>query len=485
MAFNIVNFFKNPGKTKHRPLVNQFGTLKQADAGVGYTTGTGMKTQFWKWFKSRPELNAPISTRVNDTITEPLFYDKEGNPLGRNKQIEATKFWESNFMKQRLRSIWFDTLVTGDGFGWVSRFSNDQLKEVATTIAKKFKTKYHVKEADLRDRILMKAIDEDLRKPRGFDYIASSTMEIVHDNYDVLHYVQNVGGSEEKFGLDEIIHAKLMSIDGKLTGYTPVESLQYEMWLLWFVKENMMATARNGGSMNKIFVLEEENPESVNFQFLKKQLMDAGSVENRHGNMVLTGKVDVTELDKQIKDMEYKDLALYVAGNIAYALNIPVSRIPYLIGSAANNGDAGGLAESGYWSMIEQDQGYIENLFNTQLFNKLGLSMKFKKPYKVDTLREANVRTMNADTVQKYNTILRNNKMKLSTSKLKTLLDLNDSDIEELSEEELMGPMQKSSMLGQNYTNNSNMQEDDKQKKADTKKGAAQNTSKGVGQGVN
>lgn len=462
-------------------LINTRGYARGSfGRGGSHLTNTKQKSSFWKFFKSRPELNAPVSARVNDTIKEVEFTALDGSPLGRNKTKLAKEYWLNNMMIERFKSIWFDALVTGDGFGFDAGVDT---KAAFKEIKKKLSS-INTKSLDVN--YLQKAIDEDTRGIRVFDYVASSTMIVDADAYDVQKYIQRVNGAPDvNFTKEEILHFKLQSIDGSPEGYTPVSSMQRELILIYFIKENMIAHLRNGGVPRKIFSLKDEDAGSVNHDFLTQQIQTFGAIENQHGSLVLTGDIDIKDLDLKLRDMEYEQLARYIMSNIAYGLQIPASRLPYSL-DKASGGDAGGLSEAGYWSMIESDQRYIELIFNSQLGKKLGFHIKFKKPYKIDDVRETQVMTMKADAIQKLQTILKPHGKKLSVSKIQSLMGIEDSDIEELSEEEKMLPEEKSGLMNQNLLNNNQvMMSQDQSAKADSKRTAAVNNPKGADQSGN
>jgi len=232
------------------------------------------------------------------------------------------------------------------------------------------------------------------------------------------------------------------------------------MILLWFIKENMISYIRNGGAMDKIFTLPEGMPNDENYKFMVQTLQNYNAVENRHWNLVMTGKVDVQDLNEKIKDMEYKELALWVTSNVAYALQIPVSRIPYMIGSAQSGGDSGGLADSGYWSMIEADQRKIEILLNTQLLGQMGIVTKFRKRYKIDDLRETQALTMKADGITKLQTIFGQYGERLTKGRVLSMMDLPQNATEKIPEEDMMNPLEKTGLMNQNMLNNIQLEGD-------------------------
>ena len=406
-------------------------------------------------------------------------------PLGRNKANQAQMFWDDNQLSERIKSVQFDRLVTGSGFLWKGKLSEKQIKNAVERTMSNF-TFNGIKMREVGDIVLRKVMDEDLRKTRKVDYIASSSMTIEYDHTDILGYVQMVAANSRKFDVEEIIHIPLTRLNGKVDGFTPVESLTYELILIWAIKENMLSFMRNGGSPNKLFILPEEVANSDNHNYLTNVLMDRGVMENRHGNLVLTGNITVEDLEPKLKDMEYKELALYVTSNIAYALRVPVSRIPYMIGSSQSKGDAGGLAESGYWSMIESDQRTIEMHLNSQLFRELGFTVRFKKRYKLDNIRETQSMNMRADAAVKFSNLLSSQGYKMKIPKIISLLSGNESDVsmndvEEMSDDEKM-EKQNSNIGKSNLPDKEINSEEDKNKKNEDKKEAGKNNPSGSNQ---
>ena len=491
----IVNsIFTKSSKAKNRPMLNEIPFSSSNTGLVGLTSSLQSKRRFWEWFKSRPELNAPINIRVTDTITEVDFLDVDGKPLGRNKYLQSKKFWEDNQMYLRLRTLHYDRLVTGSGFIWKGTSLNqrsanrviydDKMKQIKARIDIGLQVSHdlQIRETNLNDA-LMRVMDEDLRKVRKIDILPSSTVNIRHDGYDILDYVQNIGGLTEVFSPEDIIHIPLYSVDGKVDGFTPVESLVYELIFLWTIKENMLAFFRNGNWAGKIFTLPEEITNSENHKWLINELSNKGVLENRHGHIVLTGKVDVEDWERKMEDLQYENLLLYVKSNIAYALGVPLNRVADFLGKTGNS-DAGGVADSGYKSIIEADQLVLEMFLNPQLCNTLGFSIKFKKQYKIDEVKESQALTQRLSAIPTAQTALKNNKLKFSKEKLLQLLSgcdfrITDEDVEEMTEEELMmeqGGNSASQNLQKDKEVNPNKAQ---QNKADVKKVAADNNPRG------
>lgn len=435
------------------------------------------KQRFWSWFKTRPELNAPVTAKVNDTITDVYFTDINDDALGAKKRNEAKTFWESNLMDETLKAIWLDTVTTGTGFGWIGTISPIELTKCVDDFLKLQSNRISVKESGfdfktIRDMLALKTINDEAGKPRTFAQIASSSVMIGHDGYAATNYIQTVGTTQTNFKPSEVIQFNYMNADGHIDGWSPVESMSSEMLLLYLVKENMISYVRNGGSPDSVFVLPKEIANSQNHEYLKDLLMNQGALENRHGNLVLTGEVNIQKIREKVADMEYQNLALWITSNIAYGLHVPVSRIPYMIGKAQSAGDAGGLADAGYWSEIYSDQRKIENLLNNQIFRRLGIKVHFRKAYKIDDLRAAQSSSMKADTIVKMQNILGQYGKKLSLDKIMTTMDLG---LEDVKENDMPGNAPVNNTLNQNQLSNGELKNPDQQKKNSVKRDAAMN----------
>lgn len=467
--------FSGDGGTSGRPLYNDIPfTVNGYNTRLGGPQST--YREFWRQFKNSSELLGVISVPITDIIGDrPNFVSPEGKPLGRNKLLKVLKFWRDNRMKDSVKGGLFDSFITGDAYWWKGSLTEEARFKAAKEICERFAINKKLNTKEFNKLIIKTSQDEDLKKPRAFDYVASSTMAIRHNRTDVLGYLQNIAGVERKFSVDEIIHHRYLNVDGKVNGFAPTQALASEIWLGWFIKQNMVSFFRNGGSPSKAFILPEELSNSSNHKFLVQTLQRYQLVENRNGNLVFTGKVDIEDLSKNPKDMEYKDLALYAASNIAFAYGIPITRIPYLIGTSATKGDSGGLSEAGYWNKISEFQDELEDLLNSQFFEPaFGANIKFIRKYKQDEVRESQTANMNADTITKYNTILHGDSKKLSADFISQFLNIPIDEMEELSEEEKQRLIPTNNVMGQNQLdNNSTEKEPDSRKKADTKRNTA------------
>lgn len=470
MVLPLISFLTNK-TVKKRPLLNSVPYLSTTNASrLG--SFNQQYTNFWRRFKSSPELYGIINILVTDILGDkPTFTDKDGQPLGRNKRLAAERFWKSNQVKETLRAILFDLFITGDGYGWKAKPTTEERAETVKEVLKKYSFK--LTESDYNELFIKTMQDEDLKLPKKFDYIPSSTVRINSDNYDILSYTQMSNGINIDFGVDEVLHFRLNTIDGNVQGFTPVQTLIKELTLLYFVKGNMLAYMENGGKPDIFFSLENAQPGSSAFNNFQQQLVSFKQLEATHGNLLGTGKVQIQDLSfGKERDMEYQNLALWTLSGMLFAFGIPITRVPFLIGKAATGGDSGGMAEAGYQSMISEKQDYIENIMNYQLFEEFGWHMNLTRHYKQDEVREAQALNMNADTISKMQMIYNQRKMRLSVTKINEILGVSDDDLEEMTDEDLI--MNDPGLRNQNLLDeNSINKEPDNRKRANTKRNVA------------
>jgi len=458
----------------HRPIITN--VVESRGFTQSQRVFTSLYKQFWRWFVRSPELVATINIPITDIIGDrPSWTDPEGKQLNKQQLKKAVKFWRDNRGKETVKAWLYDAFVTGDAYLWLAMPENKDIRRAMKEVLKRNHGDIQLPKSNslqFKELLIKASMDEDLKKPKSFDYVASSTMTIIHDQFEIRSYEQLSNGLTAVFSPEEIIHFRYMTMNGLVTGFSPIESLASEIVLLSLVKTNMLAFMRNGGSPDKMFVLPKEIASSPNHLFLIQTLQKYRKIENRHGNLVLTGEINVEDLQGSPKDLEYKDLALYITSNIAYAYGIPVTRIPYLIGTSANKGDSGGLSETGYWNMISSFQDSMEDLLNSQLFDKFGWKINFDRKYKQDEVREAQALSQSTDNITKMQQILAKNKMQMTDEKIMDMLELAEDQTEEFKPgfgEEENNPLQNQNQLD----NRQIMTSTNQQKKDDVKRNSA------------
>lgn len=475
MVLPLTRFFSVPKierRSLNRPLLNSIPIV--SGTSPSFFGGRNVNYHlYWRQFRENPELLSPINTLCTDIIGErPTFVKPDGTPLGRNKRLDAQCYWQLNRGKETLKAVLLDCGVTGDGYVWKGLVDTNERIKTTERVVNRYRQFLSTKDYN---KLMLKSLqDEDLKKPKSFDYVASATVTIDNTTHDIVGYTQRANGLTENFSPEQIIHFRWETINGFVEGFAPTEALQSEINLLWLVKGNMVAVMENAGSPDKIFILPKTQAGDKNHKLVEETLTKYKNVRQRHGVMVFTGEVDVQDITGSLTDLQFKDLALYITSNIAYAYNIPVTRIPYLIGSSSSSGDSGGMAEQGYWNQISERQDTVEDLMNHQLFHQLGWGIRLNRKYKQDVVRESQVFSMNADTVQKLQSIYRESKKRVTTSKINQILNIAPDDLEDIPEDELIDPLEKTGLMNRNFLDNQSVEkESDNRKRASTKRDVA------------
>lgn len=437
MVIPVTSFFnkKQPNQSvEHRPLLNSIpnSTSQNASRMGGFNQ---RYTDFWRKFKNSPELYGIINILVTDILGDrPTFRGAKGEPLGRNKQAEAQRMWRGNRMKETLRAILFDMFITGDGYGWKAKASSEERVRAVKEALRRYTLK--LKESDYNSLLLKTVQDEDLKKPKKFDYIPSSTVFINSTPQDITGYTQVSQGMTIDFSPEEVLHFRLNTLDGNVQGFSPLQSLIRELALFYFVKGNMTSYLQNGGRPDVLFTMENAQPNSDAYNNFHEQLIAFKQLENRHGGLLGTGKVQVQDLTfGKNPDLEYQNLSLWVLSTMLFAFGIPISRVPFLIGKSATSGDSGGLAEAGYQSLIAEKQDEIEDILNFQFFEEFNITIRLTRSYKQNELREAQTLQQNADTISKMQFIYAKQGFQIKPSKINEILGVGMDDLEPLKEQ--------------------------------------------------
>lgn len=361
--------------------------------------------QFMSWARRSPHVMGFLNVIATDILSDEICFDSQ-DPLrstGRNRRKRAQEFFDQNNGKDVIEQTVYDLLITGIGYNWVGKLDKKMVRatidaSVDATYGDETKEFKEYKAAELYEQVVTGELGSLAKKLR---HIPSTTMAIKSDEHSVVGYVQRVGVRFKTFEVDEVIPFRLMPLDGKPYPFAPMEAILSEVYLLWLISQNYVSYFENGGHPDKVFILPKEIAGSKNHGYLIETLKKYKKIQNKHGNLVFTGELTVEDLQKFESQMEHKELGLYVIGVLAMLYGIPVGRIPFLIGKAANNGDAGGLADSGYWRKISVWQSKLETGYNASIFQPyFGVSMKFRRGYLQDEVREVGIELQKTQVAQ-------------------------------------------------------------------------------------
>lgn len=441
---------------KNLPLLNSLFIERFTQLNP-YSKDNDFKT-YMRWVRRSPSLLGFLKIIVNDILSDSIeFTPVEKNVSGRNKVLKADKFFNANNGHAVIEEMCYDLFTLGIGYNWIGKISNFQLKELCDASVKEVFSGVEKKELEYKAQIISDFVKKDNADTlaKKWRCVAASTMSPQTDEYEVLKYTQRVGVNFKEYSTDEIITFKFMPMDGKIFPFPPLECLLSEIYLLWLISQNYISFFENGGKPDNVFILPQELAGSKNHQYLIETLKKYKQIQNKHGNLVFTGNLSIERLMEVEHQMENKDLGLYLVGVLAQFYGVPVSRIPFLVGKAAAGGDAGGLADSGYWRGVSVWQSKIETPLNNNLWIPyFGVKMRFGRGYLQDEVRETQ------NEMQK--TSVAEQRMRLGIWTVEAAGEYLKVDPEEIKKaqkqkEERMEETMKTGMLRQNLENDRNV----------------------------
>jgi hypothetical protein len=428
-------------------------------------------SSFIRYARKSPQIMAFLDILISDIISDTIkFVPINRSASGRNNIKRAQEFFDSNQGMEVLQETLRDMLLLGIGYNWTGKIDESKVKELCYDVAKKH---FEVKELEFKAEQIYEASTPSMIKK--WRCIPASTVSILHNDVEVTKYVQRVGVNIKEFSPKEVVTFKLMPFNGEVYPYCPMESLLADVYLLWLISQNYVSFFENGGHPDKVFILPKEIANSKNHSYLVETLQKYKKIQNKHGNLVFTGDIKVEDLMKVESQMEHQDLALYVTGVLALFYKVPAGRIPFLIGKAANNGDAGGLADAGYWRQISVMQSKIESALNNAIFTKyFGLTMEFGRGYKQDEVRETQIE------MQKVQIAEQMINLGLWTQEYAGYkLEVPEEVLTQaMSEKEQRDEELRSGMLNQNMNNNKDVQQEPDKKLKNSVKQNTQNNNK-------
>lgn len=458
---------------RHLPLLNSLFIERFSEFNP-YAKDNTFKT-YMKWARRSPSLMGFLNILTTDILSDSVSFEPVSpeSTSGRNRKLQAERFWLDNDGNLVLEESLYDLFIDGIGYNWLGTISDMQLKAFCDKVSGCIYEGREIKEQSVSMFRSIKRNKPEL-VAKKLRHIAASTVSIHTDQYSPIKYIQRVGTNIKRFTPEEIIEFRLMPFDGEVYPYPPMESLLAEIYLLWLISQNYIALFENGGEPDNVFILPKEIAGSKNHSYLIETLKKYKKIQNKHGNLVFTGDLTVQKLDDLESKMQYKDLGLYLVGMLAMMYGIPAGRIPFLIGKAANSGDSGGLADSGYWRKISVWQAKIETAYNKKLWiPHFGVTMKFRRGYLQDEVRETQ------NDVQK--TSVAEQRLALGLWTVETAgkyLDIDEDEIHRAMEQKKKRDDEemKSGLLLQRQDNNDNvLNEPDKKLRAKTKQDTQKN----------
>ena len=425
-----------------------------------------------KWARRSPQLMGFLNIISTDILGDGISFKPIDRASGRNRVMKAESFWEMNRGVDVSEETIYDLLINGIGYNWLGKLNELQLKEFCQIAVKEVMPEIKSDDLEFKTHRIVQMIKEDSPEKvvKKLRHIAASTVTIHSDEFEPLSYIQRVGVNTKEFFPDEVLVFKLMPFDGKVYPFPPMEAILSEIYLLWLITQNYVSFFENGGKPDNVFILPKELAGSKNHKYLIDTLTKYKKIQNKHGNLVFTGDLQIEKLMEIEHQMENKDLGLYLTSVLAMMYGVPVNRIPFLVGKAAAGGDSGGLADTGYWRKISVWQSKLEATYNRDLWIPFfGVKMQFRRGYLQDEVRETQ------NEMQKTQIAEQRIRLGLWTSeRAGEYLGIDKEDVEE-AQKEVEHTLVKSGMLLENLNTDDNVLKNQDAKLKAKKKQETQN----------
>lgn len=353
------------------------------------------------WVKRTPECIGILKRIATDIVTESHFKSLANQNTGRPSKTmhqnvidKANLFWANNQGRNKMLSAVLDWLMTGDTYIWMGNVEETQMKEIAVRHYKSYGFDITTEDIDVKE-----FIDEDYNNLSTFEVIPSSMVEIVHDETKINYYLQKSKtspGNDIKFYPDEVIHAKFMDIDGKVYGYSPMESSYIAIKTINAIQDYNYNYFANGVKLDRAWMFQG-TPNQQYMDKFQEQLRKYRSVSSARGDLVIAGadKIDMKELNAVSEEMEFRKLAINAVGRLAFAFNMPADILSSVLGVDIKGTAMGSdIEDAGYNRNIIEAQKYWENMLNNQLFNKFNVEIQFERTFRQDQIRQVQFQTM-------------------------------------------------------------------------------------------
>lgn len=349
--------------------------------------------QIFDLIRVSPEALSLMQAIVDDVIggEEPRF-EYLGDTSGERATQQARRFWKMK-AKEIVADALMDCLAIGDGYVYKQMLTEE---EVRSELEQKYAGHFNLPGMN---RLAAKELTEELKSDRGHyekaslkagqdifkpsdvKMVPASTVTHVIDKHgNVKFFHQEVGTNETEIDPRKMIHFDYMTLDGRTYGFTPLRSIVTELTMLANAKDHNGKKFENAGVMNKLVKLVDEGPDSKNYQLIKQTVKKFREDANKYKDWVVTGDVEVEDLDTIGQNMAFRELAEYVTRVTVMAWGVPPTRVGMSI-SGESGARVTSLTHQGYFRRIKRLQSKLETDLNKDLFEPhFNCHMHLKEP---------------------------------------------------------------------------------------------------------
>src|SRR3990167_200632 len=201
--------------------------------GLGIYTGRDVDyKKVVRFVRKSPEAMGILKSLVTDVISDGVHFTASGQGKKRNKE-EAGRFIDSNYFMQELEASLYDYFMLGNFLIWKGGFLSAELKEIKSKIPLwSFDHKQILDEAtsSLRKARHVPWTSVRILTSRtrivGYQQEASTETNIVDSvGQPIKDKYGNVGFGKVEWSVEEVIHHRMISLDGGVYGIAPMLSL--------------------------------------------------------------------------------------------------------------------------------------------------------------------------------------------------------------------------------------------------------------------
>ena len=370
------------------------------------------------WHDRMPELRGIVNTQIDDIFGEGYGFD---GPEAKVKKVK--RFCMENDFAMKVKAVMRDYFIGGDGYLGVASVTESQaLSLIDHTYSRTLQ-----KSADLASKAeivtLAKAMNPDLFSPSVLYALPGMSMRINYDIHgNIVSYVQKPfrGGTQvvssttntadEEFSVlggqgipisvqyspKEVIHFPYEPVGDSIYGLSAIQTCLNDVAAMWYAKNYGGTFFQNSAVPAYLFIMENESPESKNYKNFITELQKHR--RNPHKNMVMTGGVKVERVSSENKDLEFGMFMDKFLQRILMCWGAS-ARFSHLFTEKL---ETPANLES-YYKRINNIQSEWEDKLNKELFDEFGVEFYFKRTYKRDESREADIATKLTNVVWTVN----------------------------------------------------------------------------------
>jgi len=370
-------------------IAAQRGDLSTSDY---YRQRDVQEDAIFKRLRQSPEIISLLQAIIDDIIGPGATFEYVGRTgegySPQNRIQNAEQFWERN--TEEFANALIDEFTVGDMYLYKRRNDETEVKSAVENLLTEHFDFNHKSSIDTASAVLTDELkaETSMFELQELQQVAASTMEHEINEYgDIVNFVQKVNGNENIVPRDQVMHDSYMNVNGKTYGFTPFLSLFTELDMLANAKNHNAKVFDNAGVVNKIFKLPDEGPNDQNYEMVKKTVAKYRQLQNKHRDLVLTGNIEIEDMNGIGESMEFRQLAQYVTNVLIMAWGVPPTRVGTDIGQSGRGTQ---LSHEGYFKRVKRLQNKYQAFLNEELFEPVfNVRIEFNHPDTKHEIREA------------------------------------------------------------------------------------------------